>query len=144
MRQQTNYQQWDPEDVSVGSGGQEVTKRDDEWERDVRHWDSRGVPDDLLVLARPLMEGTPRQRSKAERILTRAENTFQMRDNDRKAMAKLLVEHGLLGEAESVKAGVTEGLLRAWEKHGTPASGDESDDGTGDLVDAWRSQYGDA
>lgn len=114
MRQQSNYQEWDADDVTIGSDG-EVSNRDVEWERDFNHWERRGIADALLGLARPLLEGSPKQRAQAERLLSREENTFQMRDIARKNMCKLLMDHGLLGEAESVKKGVEEELLRAWE-----------------------------
>lgn len=115
MRQQANYQEWDEDDVAIGSDG-EVSNRDVEWERDFNHWDRRGIADPLLALARPLLEGTPKQRAQAERLLGREENTFEMSDNARRNMCKLLLDHGLLGQAESVQKDVAEELLRGWEE----------------------------
>lgn len=114
MRQQTNYQEWDADDVRVGIDG-EVSNRDVEWERDFKHWDSRGVSDELLNLARPLLEGTPKQRSQAERLLGQAENSFQITTNQRARMGKLLLDHGLFGQAYPLERPTEEELLEAWE-----------------------------
>lgn len=62
--------EWRAGDVEAITGSGEVTRGDAAWASEMAGWEREGVASELIEMARPLLEGTPRQRATARRLLS--------------------------------------------------------------------------
>jgi hypothetical protein len=120
------HSQYDGDEVRYLTGDGKAVRADDEWfDSVVRDWGHQGVDTDVVYMARPLLDGTPKQKALAHRFLAQVRDQYTGSTEAQQQLLRLLVRERVgVGPVPHMTQSE---FLKAWDDFSGPRSNGPGD-----------------